>query len=299
MAAASLMLSFVALHASAAVPGLTLRWSAPEGCPSVAQLDRAVARMLGDDITAPEPPLEVDGLVTLTGGVWRVQLTTRAGGERTLTASTCRAVSAAAVVVVALMIDPLAATAGPPALEEPVEPRPFSLGALVALDLGTLPRLAPGVGLLGTVGLATGFHLELHAQLWLRQTTVPTADGAGAGFALYTGALGARRDFELGPVTLAPLLAVEAGALRGNSFGLSNPAANVALWVAARAGVLLAVSFGYLRVGLRVEAVAPFTRPRFVAGGVGDLFTPALISGRGALCLELRFPPRRSGGAGN
>ncbi|MBL8950419.1 MAG: hypothetical protein JNK82_06560 [Myxococcaceae bacterium] len=298
MPAAPTLVLLVALQAGAAVPGVQLSWSSPEGCPSQAQVEGAVARTLGENVSPPEPPLEVSGVITLEAGTWRVQLGTPSG-QRTLTGSTCRAVSAAAVVVIALMVDPLAPTDVPALLDEPAEPRAFSVGVLALGDLGTLPRPAYGIGALGSVGLAAGFHLELHGHAWLRQSTAPDADGAGAALSLYTFGVGARRDFDLGPLSLAPLLAVEAGALRGSSFGLSNPATNTAVWVAARAGLGLAVSWGYVRIGLRLEAAVPFTRPRFVAAGVGDLFTPSPISGRGALTLELRFPPRRTGGSGN
>lgn len=269
------------------VPGLTLEWSAPPDCPSGQQVEASIARQLGG--AKAEPPLTVTALVSVQNGTWQVELGNGQGGARTLTGQTCRAVASAAVVVVALMIDPLAVTEATPVIEEAAPPRPIFFGVWGGGDLSTLPKLSPGLAVHFGVALAAGFSLEIHAQGFLPQVTTQTP---GATVTLFGGALGARRDFEAGPFFFAPLLALEAGALRGRSFGVSDPALNHAFWLAGRAGVALGLRFGVVRVGLRAEAVVPITRPRFIAEGVGELYTPPFISGRGGVTLELHFPPR-------
>lgn len=287
----ALLLTCVSLRAAAAVPGLTLEWSAPPGCPSARQVEEAVERQVAG--ATAEPPITVTGRVGFEGR-WQVELRNSLGGERVLTGSTCAAVSSAAVVVVALMVDPLA-VAETPVLEAQA-PLRWSIGLFGSADTHMLPALSPGGGL--TVGLALplGFGLELQGQAFLPQSTATTP---GATLTLFTGALGARRDFELGAFFLAPVLALEAGALRGRSFGITDPAVNTAPWLAGRGGVALGFVWRFFRVGVRVEAVVPITRPRFTAAGVGELSPAPTFGGRGAFTLELLFPPRVGAGGGN
>lgn len=291
--AAFLLVMCASVRSLAAVPGLTLEWAAPPGCPTGAQVEAAVERQLSG--ASAEPPITVTGRVAVTDARWQVALRNSLGGERTLTGSSCRAVSEAAVVVVALMIDPLAVSEAPPVLDAPPSLR-WSVGLWASADTHVLPSLSPGAGLSVGLTLPSGFGLELQGQAFLPQATVATP---GATMTLFTGAVGARRDFEFGVFFLAPVLALEAGALRGRSFGLTNPAVNTAPWVAGRGGVALGLVWKFLRVGVRAEVVIPVTRPRFVAEGVGPLYTPAFIGGRGAFTIEVLFPPRTSPGAGN
>lgn len=88
--------------------------------------------------------------------------------------------------------------------------------------------------------MAAGFHLEVQALAFLPQThPVDAAESTGATIGLFAGALGVRRDFTLGSWSLAPVLAWEAGAQAGRSFGISDPAANAGFWLAARAGAMV------------------------------------------------------------
>lgn len=283
--AALLVTMCFTLRALAAVPGLTLAWSAPAGCPTGRQVEDAVERQLSG--ATAEPPLTVTGRVASIDGRWQVELRNSQGGERTLTGATCATVSSAAVVVVALMIDPLA-VAETPVLEAP-SPLRWNLGVWASADTHMLPALSPGLGVSVGLSLPLGFGLELQGQAFLPQATAATP---GATLTLVTGAVGARRDFDFGPFFVAPVLAFEGGALRGRSFGITDPAVNTALWAAGRGGVALGVGWRFVRVGVRAEAVVPLTLPRFTAGGVGALATPASIGARGAFTVELLFPPR-------
>src|SRR4051812_47976055 len=84
---------------------VTLRWVAPSGCPDASYVDDEIARLLaGSD--APARSLDVEAAVTpATNGRWHVRLVTRsaggggdagsasASGERSLDASSCRALA--------------------------------------------------------------------------------------------------------------------------------------------------------------------------------------------------------------
>ena len=277
--------------------GLQLTWVAPEGCPQRDQVDAAVARMLGDETERTEL-LTVDAVITLDARTFTLDLKRPDGTSRVLTGATCRAVAEAAVVVLALMVDPLARTDLVPQLEPDEGPR-WSLGAAALADTHALPRLAPGFGLGAGIRLGAGFWFELRAFAFLPQSRTTDAAGAGATASFFGGAIGARRDFDLGPLTLAPLVAFEAGAQRGRSFGVSDPAVNVGVWTAVEAGLLVAITFGPFRTGLRASAVVPLTRPRFVVAGVGEVHTSAPVTARGTFFIELRFSPRSQGGPRN
>jgi hypothetical protein len=299
-----------------AASGLELTWSAPPPCPQRDEVEEEVARLLG----AGEPrstPLAVEAVVRRTHTGWAVELRTPDGAHRALRGSTCQAVTRAAEVVFALMIDPLAPIlpaaepADPANTPDPAEaadttstgdtpPPEWSLGVLLLGDSHALPRPSPGVGLGGSVALAAGFHLEVQVLAFLPQThPVDATGGAGATVGLFAGALGVRRDFTLGPWSLAPVLAWEAGAQSGRSFGVSDPAANAGFWLAARAGAMVGWTAERVRLGVRLEAAMPVLRPRFVVEGLGELHTASPVAARAALTVELRFPSREAGGDGH
>lgn len=291
----SLWGTFALVVASAsAAPGVALNWSAPVGCPSQEQVEAAVGRMVQD--TGKDAPIDVRATVTGRAAQWHVELL--AGeGRRELNGASCRAVSEAAVVLIALMVDPLASTDAKPTFEEPKRAQ-VSVGVWGLVDTHTLPKPSPGAGVIAALGVGSGFFLELQGLALLRQLTTDE-ERPGASVFLAAGALGARRDFDAGPFSFAPVVALEAGALRGVGFGVTNPASQLAPWFAPRAGVMFALTVGVFRTSLRAEAVIPVTRPRFGIDGVGLLHTPAFISFRGSLSVELSFPPRVEAGPGH
>jgi hypothetical protein len=108
-------------------PGVTLGWSAPDGCPSRAAVEAEIARLLvGTKATAR--PLDARATVTQREDVYRLRLEiTRDGANsaREVDGRTCLAVAHAAALMIAIAIDPEAArAAAPPAtpLPEPAAP---------------------------------------------------------------------------------------------------------------------------------------------------------------------------------
>lgn len=302
------------LYAMAA-GGFDLTWSAPPQCPRRDEVEAAVARLLGGG-EPRSPALTVEAIVRQAGTGWSIELRTPDGGYRALRGATCQAVTRAAEVVFALMIDPLAPlpsepdtththtthtadTADTPGAGGAPSPE-WSLGVSVMGDTHALPRPSPGIGLGASVALAAGLHLELQVLAFLPRThPVDAAGTTGATVGLFAGALGFRRDFTLGAWSLSPVLAWEAGAQTGRSFGVSDPAADAGFWSAVRAGAMVGWTSERLRFSFRLEAAVPVLRPRFVIEGLGDVHTAGLVSARAALTAELRFPSREGRGNGH
>src|SRR3954471_13879828 len=96
-------------------PALTLRWSAPAGCPQQAQVSDRIRKLTGST-SATAPVLQAEGTITQTDSAhFHLKLVTRSGnlvGERNLDASSCQNLSGAAAVSIALLLrsgEPLSA----------------------------------------------------------------------------------------------------------------------------------------------------------------------------------------------
>ena len=93
-------------------PALTLRWSAPAGCPQQSEVKDRIRKLTGS--TNPTNSLQAEGTITQTDAAhFHLKLVTRSGkleGERNLDASSCENLSGAAAVSLALLLrsaDPL------------------------------------------------------------------------------------------------------------------------------------------------------------------------------------------------
>jgi hypothetical protein len=161
----------------------------------------------------------------------------------------------------------------PASTSEPEPPARFLGAAGLALDVGAMPGLAPGawVGAAARlawveVGLEGRFHPERRASLAPRPEV-------GAEVTLLAGRvrLGAvvsllrTRDVEL---ELAPLVALELGAVSARGVGLMSPLAGSALWWAGLLA-LEARAFFFEHVGmvLRAELEVPLRRSSFLVEG--------------------------------
>lgn len=100
-------LGWLAPSSAHADEGVDVTWSAPEGCPSSADLQRRVTARLPDDAT-----VHARGRVEKRGGRYRLALdiaTSSSRGERALEASTCEALASSAAVVIAMSVAPASA----------------------------------------------------------------------------------------------------------------------------------------------------------------------------------------------
>lgn len=112
------MASWAALWVWAAVapadPGLELRWEAPPGCPSAAEVRARVVRLVGEE-AARTARLTAQGAVRAEAGKWRLDLVLSGetgGGQRSLTAGRCEELAEAGALVIAIAVDPRAALGG-------------------------------------------------------------------------------------------------------------------------------------------------------------------------------------------
>ena len=316
----------VAPQVAAAPPRLTLTWTAPAGCPSAAAVEAEVDRLLGSRSAPVARPIVVSVVVSeRRPGEWQLRLRSADAGpvrERTLRGTSCAVLAGAAAVVLALMIDPTAPIAEPRDLSLPPpppasrpaprlpasrpsaravadqpaprkKPRPWlsvRASAWVGADVGSLPTGAFGVGIVGTL-LLYGQRLDLGFEWWPRRSVDAGGQpGAGAEVDLIAGSVVTCRPFLRGRVQLGPCLGLEAGRLRAVGFGVTAPGEGTSAWVAPRGGLI--TTFSVTRrvvLALRLDAVVPLLRPRFVLINVGEVHQPWPVAGRATLGAEYVF----------
>lgn len=277
--------------AAAAPPLAHFSWTRPvqSQCPTAAMLEDDVEAVLGRraftrsadaaDLLVRGEIREVDGLVRA-----RLEAKTRDGeslGVRELTAQTeaCASLRRTLGFVLALVLDqdlPETAT---------TRAATFYMGPAVAASAGSLPRVAPGVGL--SLSVAAHRRVTLHADaLYWFPVAVETSRGLGATFQGLSGA-----------VLVCPAIAPDRRTLQ---VGLCGGLHTTALFASPRRldGPRRAVRVlpqGVLSLALRarlgeasfVEAnlgpTLAFARPRYsltrAGGGPLEVHRPALLGG--------------------
>lgn len=287
-----------------------LRWSAPVGCPSAAELRQGIELRLGRPLGPREA--QIDARVDPGEGGYRLTLRAEARGvseQRTLDADDCGALTAAAALIVALAVDPVAvaevmeSTAEPDALppaprRRSASPGPSTPESAARGFLGGLLRVGAGVGLGAGPGatavpsLSGGLRwgrarLELEGSYWIPRPSEPI-ESEVVRVQLGTAALRgcgvlARDRLE------APLCGgLQLGGMRGDYEQVSR----TTLWLALEAGVGLSWWFAP-RFGLAggFTAAVPLVRPGFDAATDPPvrLFEPSSVAGRLWLGIELRL----------
>jgi hypothetical protein len=169
---------------TASAPALT--WDAPATCQSGDLIDR-VADLVGltrDRLAAKLLRVEAEVTPTATGG-WQARLrieTVAGSGERSFSAEDCSSLVDGAALILALTVDPSAASARMPVAParqpavKPASPPPrFLLRPLLAADLGVLPDVALAYGV--AVGVAwPSLRFEVDGSY---QSPQRVADGLG------------------------------------------------------------------------------------------------------------------------
>jgi hypothetical protein len=250
----------------------------------------------------------------LDDGRWGARILTRGpygSGDRRFEGPTCNLVADAAVLVVAMTVDPTAIAkriqsmretpqAARPSSAPPQEqPRPRALAGLrAAADVGSLPALTGGLGVVLGVQFVH-WHLEGEATAWLpRLALAPPAPQRGGEIGLYGASLracwdgvqSASRELRLGAC-----LEGEAGVTTGQgTTGLARPDQTSGLWVATFAGVTARqVSASGLVPWLSLDVGTPIRRPMFVIeSGTSRafVFQASELVGRAAMGLAWIFP---------
>jgi hypothetical protein len=278
-----------------------LAWAAPEGCPSEADVEAKLTRLVGDahlDAARAE----------ITPADARFRLVVRVGSgteerQRELVASTCEIATNAAVLFLAMSVAPNARLVPfvpepelspfglepPPPPPAPPAPPRFALGPLAALDVGALP--SPAVSLGG--GVAWRAHrwlrVELDGDYSFSQTTT-LASGVGGDFSLL--GLGGRACVPLfGPAfDLAPCVGARVTDVSGTGVGVTGQRTQSAWGWGPEAALVARVRLvGPL--GLRVATLAdiPLSRRPFVVDQAGVVARQSVVDFRAAIGPEVLF----------
>lgn len=306
------------VHDTPTIAGVELVWSAPEGCPTAAEVLMRMQTLLGER-PADAPPVRLEGTIRAADDTFVLDLQAQTASGRAshdLASPDCRALGDAAALVGAVAADPLTVErtiARPPVLEGPepddgvtvtktppvvMPPRRrgrlklarFGLRADALLESGPLPELAFGpvvtVGLLGPL-----WRAEIGAVFLVpRPHFVDDAKTMGATFG--TWGIRARGcgvpvvrivEFPVcGGFEGGQMTARLQGDLVGDDlrrpFGLFTLGAGVG--VSPRP---------FLALLLGVDGVVALTRPRFEVDAL-LLHRPQRFGVRATLGLELRVP---------
>lgn len=94
-----------------------IRWDAPEGCPDEATVERTLVRTLGARESGESLGLEAVATARQRSGHWVLELVLTRDGRsrmRRIEADSCRELASAAVLVLAIAIDPELSSSEPP-----------------------------------------------------------------------------------------------------------------------------------------------------------------------------------------
>jgi hypothetical protein len=298
---------------------LSFAWTAPDGCPSAAEVRAEIDKLLGDTAQAHvRERLTVEASVT-HDEKWTVAITTQSAtstGRRAIEAATCQALANAAALIVALAIDPDAVAARaalPPRREQPAQAAPvpvmtpaqpptagvskrrtFGVAGLVATgSLGVVPALDVALG--AELGLVRGgWRLELRAAYGLRtvdSAPVSATRDAHGRFRFFAGNVVVCRTWAWQHVQLGPCTDLAIGAVHGQGIGADKDESATTLWLAWGAGlVAVAMPNHWLRIPLHLDVVAPLHRPTYAFGGLETpIFSTWRVGGRLTAGVEVQF----------
>lgn len=305
--------------------GVRLDWRAPSQCPTGAQVEAEIGRLLASSTVGTEG-VSATATVSRAARGWSVVLTTHVRGvrgRRALSASSCESLAHATAIVLALTIDPNAQppvedesakdepaapadASAPPTLASPETAPPEPPVRPSAVDVPSRSVFAVGASVVGAVGQLP--HLAFAPELmaaWMRAGWRAELSGAyfppvhelvdarrGGDFRLLVGAVRACRTWRLGEgAELGPCVAFEGGAMNGEGVGVRAPGSGAAPWLAVRAGALGAGRLGNTPIWLTVtlDGALPLTRYRFALDAVGIVHHEKAVVGRASLGAEVRF----------
>ncbi len=317
--------------ATADPPEPALSWTAPTTCPDATWARASLASQLRGALPA-RTVVQIDIVPASPGFAATIAVQGDASdtpfAPRRLVARDCEALARAAVLVVAVAIDPIAVVGPSDPLETPELPPSFELPEPVprapspsppatpiteplvdrtppppprspaqwhhALRLGggvgsTIVPTLTGIVQLGYAAIRSGWRIETHAG-WLAPVDRRYGDGAGARLQAITLSLRGCPSPAVGRVTLAVCLGLEGGPVVGRGTGVPRSNRGVSGWLAAELGVAAIVAV-HPRLGLVLgaEVVAAALRPAFRLGTREDLFDAPIVGGRALVGLEVRL----------
>lgn len=292
-----------------------LTWSAPEACPRARDVTARMAHLLSRS-TAPHPVLVADAKVSSDGAAFALEMRIWQSDQpayRRLRATSCRELSDAAALLLALLVDPAlqiepepqparraprsrAALVTRPRLEPPAPARSsgFVWGAAgsAVLDWAAVPGPAPGLGAAVSGELAR-LRLEL-GVIWLPLSKHVVRDAAGESekggqFRLIAASTRLCHALFVSP-RLSACAATELGALRASGFGTASDRSRSVVWVAAGPGMAASIPFaGSAALALGGDLLFALNRPRFELDNVGLAHRPPVAGFRLSAGVQLYF----------
>ncbi|MFO0615686.1 MAG: hypothetical protein U0414_24035 [Polyangiaceae bacterium] len=296
---------------------LELLWYAPPGCPDQGSVLADIARLstrtgVGADATT------ISGVVLESDRGWAVELSMARGAaparHRHVEGSSCREVSDAAAVIVALALDTAAAEAdeppppptkpktstpeaprtSPPTAPTPPAPAPslpigWRLVAFGGVDFAALPTPSPGGGVSGGITFGRN-RVTLRASAWAPRPAYLASSASGADVGLYVGAAQYCRVLVLGVVGLSACGAIEAGALVAESFGLRQDGAGTSAWFAPELSLSTEIHAAkHFTAALDVSGLVPTIRDNFTVDA-DVVYRTSVIDGRVTLSIGFEAP---------
>ena len=242
------------------------------------------------------------GQVTGQGFEAEVRIHGEAGEiARVLSGASCEGVAEAALLVIAVALDPegLVGHEGLPSPAPEVDhaearkarARRASLGLGVLGDFGSLPAPSVGLGLHAGLGWSVWqVAIEL-TGFWPRETREDAATAQGR-MGLFSGALRSCVDLLREPVRLGPCAAVELGAATGRGTHVREGTTAVGLWALGLGGVALGLPVREGRAfspQLLAALGVPWARPSFEVDGYGRVFRAAPWVARISIVVQRDF----------
>jgi hypothetical protein len=288
-----------------------LFWDASGDCPPAAEVERDIARLIGE--SSHERTVHASASVTgndETG--WKVRLRMETGGEvseRAISAPTCRAIAKAVALVVAIAIEPRAASGEPPPPPPSPPPPPPPPPPPEIILPKSLPReklvlafvaLGPSVayGLMPRVGVGGELDVGLKVRWFLAEATgalyapdnITVKAPAGGRFTLWSAGVRACGKAISGQVELFGCGDAIADRLSGKGFGVTNPGSAATTLVAVGIGPRLDVHLGPI-LFLRADVEGNYApgRASFVLENVGHVFTAMHLGVGGRLAVGGQF----------
>ena len=292
-------------------PGpFSLTVTAPPECPSTEAMRAEVLRLAR---VGTDSPRRLDANVVVSqaaDGSVTLELRTDlegVSGERSFEGSSCQAVSDAAALTLALMlnpevereqvvetapepaqaaVDPAPAASPPPRVEPPGKPAPPGprLRGTIALFGGVQGGILPEPGF--DLGVSFGVRLE-PVSLWLGLSYDPEQDvrlsGSNAGATLSAGSarlLGCW-DFSRSEDSIGPCAGAELGRIQGRGTGITDPQNGDIYWTSAVLG--LSASLGLwppVQVYATLSGLVPVDPPQVFLEGIRKVHEPAGLAAR-------------------
>lgn len=305
--------------AGAPAPDPSLGWTAPAPCPTQAAVARRVDGLLGG--ADPRSDVAFVATVTADDGSFALELVTRwsdgRADRREMSSPSCDRLADAAALMVAIALDPVGTAdrvGGGPARRRlhgrvprsvrhttaprerdapPVDTGPPAILALrptFVADWGTLPGLAPGVGLAAVVQWKL-LRFELAGSYWFsRRASRPSLIKQGAWVA--AGGVAPRVCVApaTGNVSFPLCLGVDIGAKRSRGIGTDLRTPRHSLYVSAVGGPMLHWAFvprAALTLGL--DVAIPLRQWAVVTADGEELHRSEAVVLRPAVGVEVRL----------